>query len=212
LLFSVKGIIFAVYLGDFFAMKSFAITLFLILFGFAAFAQQSDTLLVQAEVKAGDTLMVKQLEEVEVFPKFKNRYQARRYSRLIRYVKKVYPYAQIAAEKMKEYEQILLDTPEPSDQRKIMRQIESEIYEEWEDDLQNLTYLQGRILLKLIDRQTGEASYYIVEEFRGKFRAFFYQSFARLFGFNLKDRYNPKEDNYDRQIEYIVRLIETGRL
>lgn len=193
-------------------MKTFVITFFLILFGFAVFAQQSDTLIVQAEVNEGDTLMVKQLDEVEVFPKFRNRYQARRYSRLVRYVKKVYPYAQIAAEKMKEYEQVLLDTPEPSDQRKIMKQIEAEIYEEWEDDLRNLTYLQGGILLKLIDRQTGEASYYIVEEFRGKFRAFFYQSFARLFGFNLKERYNPKEDNYDKQIEYIVRMIEMGRL
>ncbi len=193
-------------------MKTFVFTILLIFSGFAIFAQQSDTLVVKAEVKAGDTTVVKQLDEVEVFPKFRNRYQARRYSRLVRYVKKVYPYAQIAAGKMKEYEQILIDTPEPSDQRKIMKQIEAEIYEEWEGDLRELTYLQGGILLKLIDRQTGEASYSIVEEFRGKFRAFFYQSFARLFGFNLKERYNPKEDNYDRQIEHIVHLIEAGRL
>lgn len=193
-------------------MKIFLFTSFFIFFGFAVLAQQSDTMLIKAEVKEGDTLMIKQLDEVEVFPRLRNRYQARRYGRLVRYVKKVYPYAQIAAKKIKEYEQILIDTPEPADQRKIMKQLEAEIYEEWEGDLRNLTYLQGGILLKLIDRQTGEASYYIVEEFRGKFRAFFYQSFARLFGFNLKDRYDPEGDNYDRQIEHIVRLIEVGRL
>lgn len=193
-------------------MKIFLFTSFFIFFGFAVLAQQSDTLLIKAEVKEGDTLMIKQLDEVEVFPRLRNRYQARRYGRLVSYVKKVYPYAQIAAKKMKEYEQILIDTPEPADQRKIMKQLEAEIYEEWEGDLRNLTYLQGGILLKLIDRQTGEASYYIVEEFRGKFRAFFYQSFARLFGFNLKDRYDPEGDNYDRQIEHIVHLIEVGRL
>ncbi|MCD6178681.1 MAG: DUF4294 domain-containing protein [Bacteroidales bacterium] len=193
-------------------MKAFILTSYFLLLFFVANAQQSDTLLIQAKVQAGDTLMVKQLKEVEVYPKFRNRYQARRYYRLVRYVKKVYPYAQIAAEKMKEYEQILADIPEPSDQRKIMKQIEAEIYEEWEDDLKNLTYLQGGILLKLIDRQTGEASYTIVQEFRGNFRAFFYQSFARIFGFNLKERYNPKGNNYDMQIEHIVHLIETDRL
>lgn len=193
-------------------MKTLVLTLFFVFLGFAILAQQSDTLIVQAEVQAGDTLMVKQLDEVEVFPKFRFKYQARRYSRLVRYVKKVYPYAQIAAEKMQEYEQILIDTPEPSAQRKIMKQIEAEIYDEWEDDLKNLTYLQGGILLKLIDRQTGESSYSIVQEFRGKFRAFFYQSFARIFGFNLKDRYNPQENDYDKQIENIVCLIEANRL
>lgn len=193
-------------------MKNLVLTLFFVFLGFAILAQQSDTLIVQAEVQAGDTLMVKQLDEVEVFPRFRFKYQARRYSRLVRYVKKVYPYAQIAAEKMQEYEQILIDTPEPSAQRKIMKQIEAEIYDEWEGDLKNLTYLQGGILLKLIDRQTGESSYNIVQEFRGKFRAFFYQSFARIFGFNLKDRYNPQENDYDKQIENIVCLIEANRL
>jgi hypothetical protein len=193
-------------------MKTLVLTLLFLFLGFAVFAQQSDTLIIQAEVQAGDTLMVKQLNEVEVFPRFRYKYQARRYSRLVRYVKKVYPYAQIAAEKMQEYEQVLIDTPEPSAQRKIMKQIEAEIYEEWEDDLKNLTYLQGGILLKLIDRQTGESSYDIVQEFRGKFRAFFYQSFARIFGFNLKERYNPQGDDYDKKIENIVRLIEANQL
>ncbi|MCD6091372.1 MAG: DUF4294 domain-containing protein [Bacteroidales bacterium] len=193
-------------------MKTLLISLFFSLFSLAVYPQQLDTLIIQAEIDSGDTLMVKELKEVVVFPKFRYAYQTRRYNRLVRYVKKVYPYAQIAAVKMEEYEQILVNTPEPSMQRKLMKQIEEEIYAEWEGDLKELTFLQGGILLKLIDRQTGESSYELVKEFRGRFRAFFYQSFARIFGFNLKERYNPEENEYDKQIEYIVHLIETNRL
>lgn len=191
-------------------MKTFVISCLCLFLGIAVNAQQFDTMLVQAKVESGDTLMIKQLKEVEVFPKFKNRYQARRYDRLVMYVKKVYPYAQIAAVKINEYEQILINTPDPREQKKIMKRIEDEIYEEWGEDLRDLTFMQGDILLKLIDRQSGESSFEIVKEFRGGFRAFFYQSFARIFGFNLKDRYDPK--GKDKQIEYIVRLIETDRL
>ncbi|MDA3905576.1 MAG: DUF4294 domain-containing protein [Bacteroidales bacterium] len=191
-------------------MKTFILTLFFFLAGFTAYSQQNDTLFIQANVQSGDTIIIKQLDEVEVFPKIRNRYQARRHSRLIRYVLKVYPYAQIAAKKMQEYEQILIDTPDPHQQRKIMKKMEKEIYAEWEGDLKDLTFMQGGILLKLIDRQSGESSYEIVKEFRGGFRAFFYQSFARIFGFNLKERYDPK--GKDRDIEYIVSLIESNRL
>lgn len=183
--------------------------LFLFL-GIAVQAQQSEGFLMKANVHEGDTLLIQDLDELVVFPKFKNRYQARRYDRLVSYVKKVYPYAQIASVKIKEYEQIIAQTPDPAQQRKIMKRIEGEIYDEWGEDLKELTYTQGSILLKLIDRESGESSYDLVKEFRGSFRAFFYQSFARVFGFNLKDRYDPK--GKDKQIEYIVRLIETNRL
>ncbi len=193
-------------------MKTFMFSIFFLILSTFSLAQQLDTVITQANIKSGDTLLIKQLNEVEVFPKFKHAYQQRRYDRLVRYVKKVYPYAQIAADKMHEYEDVLLSTPDKGEQRKIMKQVEDEIYAEWEGDLKELTYMQGGILLKLIDRQTGESSYELVKEFRGSFRAFFYQSFARLFGFNLKERYNPKENYYDQQIEYIVHLIETNRL
>lgn len=193
-------------------MKTFVFTLFFLIISLIVYSQQNDTLIMRAEIQSGDTLIIKQLDELEVFPKLRNRYQARRYNRLVRYVQKVYPYAQIAAQKMNEYEQILIDTPDPAKQRKLMKKVEDDIYEEWGEDLKDLTYMQGGILLKLIDRQTGESSYEIVKEFRGGFRAFFYQSFARIFGFNLKERYNPKEVYSDQQIEYIVRLIESNRL
>jgi len=76
--------------------------------------------------------------------------------------------------------------------------------------LKELTITQGKILLKLIDRQTSSSSYEIVKDFRGRFRAFFYQSFARMFGYDLKVRYDPLGDDAD--IERIVQMIESGTI
>lgn len=190
-------------------MKKLIFYAFLVLFSLEISAQKRDTI-IPAIVQSGDTLLIKDLEEVEVFPRFLNAFQSWKYTRLVRYVKKVYPYAVLATDKMKEYEKILLATKNPAEQRKIMRKVEDEIWEEWGDELKELTFMQGGILLKLIDRQTGESSFELVKEFRGSFRAFFYQTFARIFGFNLKERYDPQ--GKDRDIEYIVRLIETNRL
>ena len=191
-------------------MKTFVITILLLFFGFAVFAQQSDTLIVQAEVNAGDTLMVKQLNEVEVFPKFKNRYQARRYSRLVRYVKKVYPYAKLAGKKLSQYDLVLMQAKNDRERKKLMKQLEQEINEEYGGELKDLTFTQGKILIKLIDRETGETSFNLVQELRGNFTAFFYQTFARVWGYNLKVRYDPLGE--DKTIETIVKMIELGQI
>jgi hypothetical protein len=191
-------------------MKNYFFTLVFAFAFLVLHAQKTQSLIIKIDPITGDTIYIKHLNELEVLPKFKNARQSRRYDRLTLNVKKVYPYAQIAKAKMQEYEQILQNTPNSVAQRKIMKQIEDEIYAQWGDKLKDLTYSQGGILLKLIDRETGESSYELVQEFRGKLRAFFYQSFARVFGFNLKERYDPK--GKDHQIEYIVRLIETNRL
>lgn len=185
--------------------------LFVIIFSVfvsSLFAQK----LYPAFVKEGDTIYVDVLNEVEVTAPliFSNKQNAKRYSRLVRYVKKVYPYAKIAGMKMREYEQILEDTPRKRDRKKIMKQAEQELKEEFTDELKNLTYMQGEILLKLIDRETQTSGYDIVKDMRGGFKAGFYQGFARLFGFNLKDRYDP--EGRDHEIEEIVLMIEQGRI
>ena len=87
---------------------------------------------------------------------------------------------------------------------------ENEIKEEYGDELKKLTFSQGKILLLLIDRETGDTSYELVKDLRGSFSAFFYQTFARIFGFNLKIQYDPNGKH--RMIEEIVRLIEKGEL
>jgi len=111
---------------------------------------------------------------------------------------------------MKEYERVLEETSKKRERKKIMKQAEVELKDEFSEELKNLTYMQGEILLKLIDRETQTSGYDIVKDMRGGFKASFYQGFARLFGFNLKDRYDP--EGRDREIEEIVQLIEKGRI
>jgi hypothetical protein len=165
-----------------------------------------------AFIKEGDTIYVGDLKEVEVTAPliFNSKQNAKRYSRLVRYVKKVYPYAKVAGMKMREYEKELEETPKKRDRKKLMKQAEKELKEEFSNELKKLTYMQGEILLKLIDRETQTSGYEIVKEMRGGFKATFYQGFARLFGFNLKDRYDP--EGRDREIEEIVQMIEQGKI
>lgn len=167
---------------------------------------------VAATVIDGDTLYFVDLPEVEVFslPWPENRRQMLRQTRTINHVKIAYPYAKLAGIKLREYEQVLMAASSDQERRKIMKQAEEELKEQFGDDLRNLTFTQGRILIKLIDRETGETSYDLVRELRGSFTAFFYQAFARIWGFNLKDNYDPEGE--DELIEQIVQLIERGQL
>ena len=163
---------------------------------------------MEAKVEGGDTLLIQSLPPVVVFA-WKTR-PDRKTRRLIRNVKKAYPFAKMASAMLYDYNERLKAANTDRERRKLMRQAEKELKQDYGDELKKLTYTQGHILLKLIDRETGETSYRLVEELRGKFTAFFWQSFARIFGFNLKRDYDP--DGKDKQIEQIVLLIEQGRL
>lgn len=186
------------------------ISLLLLTIGLSA--QEQDTKVVRAIVIDGDTIPDITLDEVEVllikYPKTKR--GQRKLNRYVKNVKHVLPYAKLAAKKLHEYEIILLEAKSDKERKKIMKQAEKEISDEFGDDLRDMTFTQGLILIKLIDRETGDTSYDLVQELRGNFRAFFYQAFARIWGFNLKEEYDP--DGKDRQLEAIVRLIEMGRL
>lgn len=168
--------------------------------------------IIPAYIKDGDTIYVSDLNEVEIVAPiiFDSKRNAVRYNRLIRYVKKVYPYARIAGIKMREYEEEIANTKRKRDKRKLMRKAERELKDQFEDDLKNLTYMQGEILLKLIDREAHVSSYELVKDLRGGFKAVFYQASAKLFGFDLKDRYDPL--GRDKEIEDIVLMIEAGKI
>lgn len=168
-------------------------------------------MVVYGTVVDGDTIPVIQLKEVTILDwNFVSRSKARRLTRLMKNVKIVYPYAHLAGIKLVEYEDVLLQAPDDKTRRKIMKNLEDELEAEYGKELRNLTISQGKILLKLIDRETGESSFELVSELRGKFRAVFYQAFARIFGMNMKIRYDP--EGKDRDIEYIVKMIENGQL
>ena len=174
--------------------------------------KKPDRIVVYATMLDGDTIPVIILPEHRVFSfkPFKSRREERKMTRLIYNVKKVYPYARIAGLKLQEYEGILEGIDDKKTRRKIMKQAEDELDAEFGDDLRDLTFSQGRILIKLVYRETGSSSYELVSELRGKFRAFFWQAFARLWGFNLKNEYDPEGE--DREIEFIVQMIEAGQL
>jgi hypothetical protein len=176
-----------------------------------ALSQEQDGIIVYGKIVDGDTIAVIPLREVNIFSwKMLDNKEERKLTRLMKNVKIVYPYARLAGIKLAEYEGILYQAPDEKARRKIMKKIEEELDAEYGQELRDLTVTQGKILLKLIDRETGESSYNLVTEFRGEFRAVFYQAFARLFGLNMKLKYDPEDE--DRDIEYIVKMIESGRL
>ena len=141
-------------------------------------------------------------------PKFKNSAQARRYTRLEYNVRTVYPYVTLIRNKFKEMNVHYLSIKDEKDKKEYTKKVEQEIRAEFEGELKKLTITQGRILIKLIDRETGITSFELLQEFRGKFSAFFWQTLARVFGLNLKDAYNAEGD--DLLIEDILMRIEAG--
>lgn len=162
-------------------------------------------------VYEGDTIPWICLGSVSVSAErtFKNKKQAQRWSKLKRDVKKVYPYAILASAKLKEYNRVLAGMPEM--QRKAyMKKAEEELKMEFEEELKKLTITQGKILIKLIDRETGNTSYDVVKDLRGSFQAFMWQSVARLFGSNLKSEYDGEGE--DKMIEDVIKLVEAGEI
>jgi len=140
----------------------------------------------------------------------KARAQVRQYDRLIYNLKKTYPYAVIAREKLAEINARLEEIPDEKERRKFLNQQENNILAEFEDDARNMTITQGRLLIKLIDRETQNTSYELIKQYRGFLSAAFWQGIARLFGSNLKAEYDPFGE--DALMELIVRDIEMGYL
>jgi hypothetical protein len=160
----------------------------------------------------GDTLWVAELDEVYIYPQkhFQNLREHRKYTRLILNVKKAYPWAKMAGETMEEVNNHLTTLQTEKEQEEYLKQVEKELLDNYTEPLKKLTVTQGKILIKLVYRETGETSYKIVEFYRGKFSAFFWQALARFFGSNLKLDYDPYGE--DRLIEEIVVQIENGQL
>lgn len=164
----------------------------------------------RAEIINGDTLAVIDLNEVYVMGEyvFKTRKQHEQWTRVKFNVKKVYPYAILAAAKLKEYDKVL-EKIEDKEYRKVFLKVcEKDLRAEFEDELKGLTVSQGKVLMKLIDRETGKTTYELVQQLRGNFQAVMWQTLARLFGNNMKVEYNAEEDI---MIERAVKLVEAGQ-
>ncbi|MDL2228092.1 DUF4294 domain-containing protein [Odoribacter sp. OttesenSCG-928-L07] len=195
------------------AMKKNLLILFLLFTCRFLSAQDIDSLIIaKAEVNSGDTLIQMSLPGVTIYPEkiFKNNREYVQYTRLMHNVKKVYPYAKLAGEKLKLYAPIL-DTLETKRERdKYFDIIEDELWAEYGSTLKDFTVKQGAILIKLVDRECQRSTYQVLKDFRGGFSAFFYQAFARIWGFNLKTEYDA--NGADADIEDIVMRIEAGAI
>ncbi|GAP43016.1 hypothetical protein TBC1_111158 [Lentimicrobium saccharophilum] len=189
--------------------RLFLIAILFALFSGALHAQSVDVIVLKARVVNGDTLPQIYLPEVNIrgYIIFRSPADQRRFDRLVRNVKKVYPYAKLAGIKLNEYEAMMAGLT-GKEQRKLLKRAEDELKAEFGDELKALNFTQGKILLKLVDRETGNPTYHIVKELRGSFVAFFWQNLSRLFGYNLKEKYDP--EGKDRDIETIVNMIENG--
>lgn len=159
----------------------------------------------------GDTIPTVVLQAITVAETriFASKREERKWSRLKRDVAKVYPYSKVAGKKLKDYNEQMVKLNE-KEQKKLLRKAEEEIKNEFEGDIRNMTLNQGRILIKLIDRETGNTSYGLVKDLRGSFKAVFWQSVARIFKANLKAAYDPTKDPEDKMIEEIITSIEDG--
>lgn len=160
----------------------------------------------------GDTIPNVSIDEVVIFPRliFKSRYRERRYRKLVRDVRKAYPYAIYAKNMLDEMEAQFDSLKTEKEKKKYVKSVEKKLTGEFGDELKHLTITQGRILLKLIDRETGNTSYELLKELRGSVSAVFWQTIARIFGSDLKAPYDPNGEDY--LIERVVRMIETGQI
>jgi hypothetical protein len=165
---------------------------------------KNDTLMVQAVVVDGDTIPFAYLPMVNIYSQriFKSKRAQVKYTKLRRDVIKVWPYAKLAGEKFQQLEKELAMTNDKRVQKALVDKTETEIMQKFEADLKKLTITQGKILIKLIDRQTGNTSYRVLQDLKGNLNAFFWQSLARLFGSNLKSHYDPYGE--DAEIEKII--------
>lgn len=147
-----------------------------------------------------------QLEEVVLFPplEFSSYDAAKEYALLRSRTLKVYPYAKLAADRLQVLNDRLSQLKRKRQRQKYLKRLESFVYDEFEQELKKLSRSQGRILIKLVHRQTGFTTHDLVKELRNGWRAFIYQTTASLFRLTLKQEYDPVVNREDYLIEDIL--------
>lgn len=189
--------------------------IFLLLLAAACLAPASEAraqggrgfMLQEWTVDKGDSIPLVHILPVYVFSR---PVDLRRYRRLVDAVIKVYPIAQIARDKLRTMDADLASIPDKKVQKEYIRKVYDEIKAEYTPVLKRMTRTQGKVLLKLIDRETQYTAYEVLREFRGGFIAGFWQGVSKIFGQDLKAEYDRMGE--DRIIEQIVVYYEAGLL
>lgn len=188
--------------------------LILLLISFDIYAQHQDqkNIMVPAFPYQGETLPTITMNDCKIVSsrRFKSDKDLQAFLRLKRNVRKAYPYAVLASVKLREYDAKLASIPEAK-RDAYLKKAEKELKAQFEGDLKNLTMAQGRILCRLINRETGMTTYKVIKDYRGGFSAFMWQSLGLLWGNNLKNKYNPSKGE-DKMIEEIILQIQDGEV
>jgi hypothetical protein len=134
----------------------------------------------------------------------------RKYEKLVGNIKKVYPYAIIVRKKLSQVNDDLKNINGERQRKEYIKNVEKNVFSEYQGEMEQMTISQGRLLIKLIDRETQITSYELIRDYRGKLNAAFWQGIARFFGTNLKEEYDPFGE--DALIEMIIREVDAGNL
>ena len=164
--------------------------------------------------ESGDTTYKVILNTIIVYPpeRFKNKAEEEFYWRTVRDVKRTLPYAKLINRTLQETYEYLETFPTQKQKEDYLVQFEKVVFNQYKPEMKKLTKNQGKTLIKLVNRETNQRSYYIVKAFLGTFRAGFWQTFGRFFGVNMREGFHPSSNKNDAMIERICTRIEQGVL
>jgi hypothetical protein len=160
----------------------------------------------------GDSIQYMEMSNVYVYPglEFKNKRQQGSYMRLVKNVKKTLPLAKEVRMMLIETAEYLETLPDAKAKEEHMKRVEKSVVRDYKPKMKNLTYSQGKLLIKLVNRECNSTSYEAIQAFMGPLRAGFWQAFAWAFGASLKKEYDP--EGTDRLTERVVLMVEAGQL
>jgi len=187
-------------------MRKIIHSLFFVL-SITVFSQErvKDTIIDDLVIIKNDSMMLS-LDEVIVFNRrnFESNTDRKYYLWYAKKVRKAYPFAKLASEKLSEINDALEGINNKRKRKKHIKKIQKFMEGEFSDELKKLTRTEGRILIKLVHRQTGETMYSNIKEYRSKWNAFWYNSTAKLFKLSLKSEYHPETEALDFLVEDIL--------
>lgn len=160
----------------------------------------------------GDSVKVLVMNDIYVYPPqmYKNFSEDVKYQKMVRDVKKTLPYAKMIYTTLIETYEYIMTMPTEEERKKHLSRMENELFKEYKPVLKKMSLSQGKLLIKLVDRECNQTSYELVKAFLGSFRAGFWNIFAGMFGASLKSTWDP--NGQDASTERIVEMVEMGLL
>ncbi|MBQ9253973.1 MAG: DUF4294 domain-containing protein [Bacteroidales bacterium] len=195
-------------------MKKIFCLSFLMSLALAGFSQTGGGITIFGTIYQGDTIPMSFLDPVLVtsYVTPLSVQEQQKYSKLIRDVRKVYPYAKQAESLLLSYSTLISNAQNESQKDKIRKQAMKDIENKFSGKVKKLKKSQGKILSKLIYRQTGRSSYTLIKNFAGGTKAFFVQTTAKAMGISLDATFDPANNEEDRIIDRIIYCIDNGKI